>query len=101
MRADVVLGFDPTPGDPNALVTLRDALRRTIRALVEGRGELDRLGRTGFVWDGPGGAPIATLLRHYSRQLSGLEECLIDCLQAVDRWSDGVQERQQQVAQIV
>ncbi len=101
MRADVVLGFDPTPGDPNALATLRDALRRTIRALVEGRGELDRLGRTGSVWDGPVGAPIATLLRHYSRQLSGLEECLIDCLQAVDRWSDGVQERQEQVAQIV
>jgi hypothetical protein len=101
MRADVVLGFDPAPGDTDALAVLRDALHRTVRALVEARTELDRLGRTGSVWDGPVGAPIATLLRHYSRQLSGLEECLVDCLQALDRWTDGVESRQEQVAQIV
>lgn len=101
MRADVVLGFDPTPSDPLALATIRDGLRRTVRALVEGRGELDRLGRTGSVWDGPVGAPIATLLRHYSRELSGLEESLIDCLQALESWSDGAQERQEQIDQIV
>jgi ABC-type transporter Mla subunit MlaD len=101
VRADVVLGFDPTPSDPNAVTVVRDALRRTVRALVEGRSQLDRLGRTGSVWDGPVGAPIATLLRHYSRQLSALEESVIDCLQAVEAWSDRTQTRQEQVDQLV
>ncbi len=101
MRADVVLGFDPTPGEPQALEALRESLRSTVRALVEARAELDRIGRTGSVWDGPAGAPIATVLRRYSRQLSGLEESLIDCLQALETWSGRARERQDQVAQIV
>ncbi len=101
MRTDVVLGFDPTPADLQALATVRDTLRHTIRALVEGRGQLDRLGRTGSVWDGPAGAPIANLLRRFSRQLSGLEESIIDCLQAVETWAVGAEQRQDQVQQIV
>jgi hypothetical protein len=101
VRADVVLGFDPAPSDPQAVAVVRDALRRTVRALVEGRSRLDRLGRTGSVWDGPVGAPIASLLRHYSRQLSQLEESLIDCLQAVETCSYRAQVRRDEVDRIV
>jgi hypothetical protein len=101
VRADVVLGFEPTPSDPSALAAVREALRRTIRALVESRTQLDRLGRTGSVWDGPAGAPVASLLRHYSRQLAALEESLIDCLQALETWIDRSAERQEHVAAIV
>lgn len=101
MRAEVILGFDPTPADLSAQVELSEALRNVIRALVEARSSLDRLGRTGSVWDGPAGAPIATLLRRYSTQLSVLEESLVDCLQALDGWRDGAEERQGQAADIV
>lgn len=101
MRPDLVLGFDPTPSDPQRLVVLSDALRKIIQALVQSRTELARMGRTGSVWDGPAGAPIATLLRRYSLQLSALEESLVDCLQAVDNWREGAEQRQAQIANIV
>ena len=101
MRPDTIVGFDPAPGDPNALVSLSDVLRRSIRALVEARTGLDRLGRTGSVWDGPAGAPIATVLRTYSLRVSTLEEALLDCMQAVDHWRDGLDRRQGQVDDIV
>ncbi|MGH3508210.1 MAG: hypothetical protein ACRDO2_13500 [Nocardioidaceae bacterium] len=98
---DTILGFDPLPGDPTALASLPDVLRRSIRALVEARTGLDRLGRTGSVLDGPAGAPIATLLRTYSRRISALEQALLDCMHAVDHWRDGLDHRQGQVADIV
>jgi hypothetical protein len=101
MRADTILGFDPAPGDPSALVSLSDVLRRTTRAFVEARAGLDRLGRTGSVWDSPAGAPIATMLRVYSRRLLALEEALLDSMRAVDLWREGLQRRQDQVADIV
>ncbi len=101
MRADVVLGFDPTPSEPQQLVALSDALRKVIRALVQARSELGDIGCTGSVWDGPVGAPIAALLRRYALQMSALEESLVECLQAVDSWRDGVEERQSQVTSIV
>ncbi len=102
MRADLVLGFDPAPADPQALAALRDGLRTAIRALVEARVQrFDTLGRAGSVWDGPAGAPIATLLRRYTRLMSALEESLVDCMQAVDSWIDQTAERQAQVAEIV
>jgi ABC-type transporter Mla subunit MlaD len=101
MRPETILGFDPAPGRIAGLVAVSDVLRRSIRGLVDARAGLDRLGRTGSVWDGPSGAPIATLLRHYTRQLSVLEEALLDCMQAVDQWRDGVEQRQAQVADIV
>ena len=101
MRADVVLGFDPSPSDPQQLAVVHDALRRTVRALAEARSRLDGLGRTGSVWDGAAGAPIATLLRRYSRRLSAIEESVIDCLQALEAWTARTHERQEQVAEIV
>ncbi len=101
MRPEVILGFDPTPADAPALAELSETLRKVIRALVEARGALDGLGCTGSVWDGPVGAPIATLLRRYSTQLSTLEESLVDCLQSVDGWREGSEDRQAQVADIV
>ncbi len=101
MRPDLVLGFDPTPSEPQRLVALSDALRKVVRALVQARSELANIGRTGSVWDGPVGAPIAALLRRYSLQMSALEESLVDCLQAVDSWREGVEQRQSQVASIV
>jgi hypothetical protein len=101
MRAETILGFDPTPGDPSRLVSLSDVLRRSIRALVEARSGLERLGRTGSVWDGAAGAPIAALLRTYSSRLSVLEDALLECLQAVDHWRDGLDRRQAQVGDIV
>lgn len=101
MRADVILGFDPTPADTNALVAVSDGLRRAVRALMEARSGLDRLGRTGSVWDGSAGAPLAALLRRYSQRATALEESLVDCLHAVDGWRSGVDARQAQVAEIV
>ncbi len=101
MRPELILGFDPTPSDPQRLVVLSDALRKVIRTLAQSRAELERIGRTGSVWDGPAGAPIAALLRRYSLQMSALEESLVDCLQAVDNWREGVEQRQAQVANIV
>jgi hypothetical protein len=101
MRPDVVLGFDPAPGRLAAVVAASDVLRRSVRALVEARTGLDRLGRTGSVWDGPAGAPIAALLRRYTRRLSVLEEAVLDCIQAIEHWRDGVERRQAQVADIV
>jgi hypothetical protein len=101
MRPEAVLGFDPAPGRQETLVGLSDVLRRVIRGLVEARVGLDRLGRTGSVWDGAAGAPIAALLRRYSRRLSMLEEALLDCMQAVDVWREGLERRQGQVADIV
>ncbi len=101
MRPDVILGFDPTPSDPQQLISLSDALRKVIRGLAQSRSELERIGSTGSVWDGPVGAPIAALLRRYSLQMSALEESLVDCLQAVDSWRHGVEHRQSQVANIV
>ena len=79
MRAAAILGFDPVPGDPARLVVLSDVLRRAMRGLVEARLALDRLGRTGSVWDGVAGAPIATVLRTYSRRLSVLCRCASRC----------------------
>ena len=101
MRPDLVLGFDPTPSDPHRLVVLSDALRKVVGTLVQSRAELGRIGRTGSVWDGPVGAPIAALLRRFSLQMSALEESLVDCLQAVDNWREGTEQRQAQVANIV
>jgi len=101
MRPDLILGFDPAPAQPQRLVVLSDAVRRVISALVSARSELERIGRTGSVWDGPVGAPIATLLRRYSRQMSALEESLVDCLQAIEAWREGVDDRQARVASIV
>lgn len=97
----MILGFDPTPAGASALVELSETLRKVIRALVEARGALDGLGQAGSVWDGSAGAPIATLLRRYSTRLSMLEESLVACLQAVDGWREGSEERQDQVADIV
>lgn len=101
MRADLILGFDPVPADETSLVSLSHGLRTVIRALVEARLGLGQLGRSGSVWDGPAGAPVATLLRRYSQQLSALEEPLVDYLRVVDVWRYGSQERQGQVAEIV
>lgn len=101
MRAGLVLGFDPTPGDPHRVVLLCEALHKVIRTLVEARSGLDSLGRTGSVWDGPVAAPIAVLLRRYARQLSALDESLADCLQAAGNWRLGLEERQAEVAEIV
>ncbi len=101
MRPELILGFDPTPSDPQRLVVLSDALRKVIRTLAQARAELERIGRTGSVWDGPAGALIAALLRRYSLQMSALEESLVDCLQAVDNWREGAEQRQAQVANIV
>jgi len=101
VRVDLVLGFDPTPSEPQQLVVLSDVVRKVIRALVQARSELGHIGCTGSVWDGPVGAPIAALLRRYSLQMSALEESLVECLQAVDSWRDGVEERQSQVTSIV
>lgn len=101
MRADVILGFDPAPADLSALVGIRAGLRSAVHGLVETRTGLDRLGRTGSVWDGAAGAPLATLLRRFSQQTTALEESLVDCLHAVDVWRAGVEERQAQVAEIV
>ncbi len=101
MRADVILGFDPTPADTNALGSVSDGLRGAVRALIEARRGLDRLGRAGSVWDGSAGAPLAALLRRFSQRAAALEESLVDCLHAVDGWRAGVDERQRQVAEIV
>lgn len=101
MRPDAILGFDPAPGDPVTLARLSDALRASIRGLVESRAALDALGRSGSVWDGPVGAPIVSLLRRYSLQVSTLEESLIGCLTAVDEWRVHVGERQGEVADLV
>jgi hypothetical protein len=101
VRPDLVLGFDPTPSDPHRLVVLSDAVRKVVRTLVQSRAELGPIGRTGSVWDGPVGAPIAALLRRFSLQMSALEESLVDCLQAVDNWREGTEQRQAQVANIV
>ncbi len=101
MRVDLVLGFDPAPSEPQQLVMLSDTLRKVIRALVQARSELGNIGCTGSVWDGPVGAPIAALLRRYSLQMSALEESLVECLQAVDSWREGVEQRQSQVTSIV
>jgi hypothetical protein len=101
VRVDLVLGFDPAPSEPQQLVMLSDTLRKVIRALVQARSELGNIGCTGSVWDGPVGAPIAALLRRYSLQMSALEESLVECLQAVDSWREGVEQRQSQVTSIV
>lgn len=101
MRPTAILGFDPAPGDLASLARLSDALRAAIRGLVESRAGLDALGRAGSVWDGPAGAPIVTLLRRYSLQVSALEESLIACLAAVDDWRDGVESRQVEAAELV
>ena len=101
MRAEVILGFDPAPADVSALVGVCAGLRSAVHALAETRGGLDRLGRTGSVWDGAAGAPVAALLRRFSQRTTALEESLVDCLHAVDGWRRGVEERQAQVAEIV
>ena len=101
MRAEIILGFDPAPANANALVTVSGGLREAVRALVEARSGLDQLGRTGSVWDGSAGAPLAALLRRFSQRALALEEALVDCLHALDGWRDGVTERQTQVAEIV
>jgi len=98
MRADVILGFDPAPADLSALVGVSAGLRSAAHALIETRTGLDRLGRTGSVWDGAAGAPLAALLRRFSARTSALEESLVDCLHAVDVWREGVKA---QVAEIV
>lgn len=101
MRPELVLGFNPTPSDPRQLLALSEALRKVVTTLTQSRSKLERIGRTGSVWDGPAGAPIAALLRRYSMQMSALEESLVDCLQAVDGWRETAEERQAQVADIV
>lgn len=101
MRAEVILGFDPAPADVSALVGVCAGLRSAVYALAETRSRLDRLGRTGSVWDGAAGAPLAALLRRFSARTSALEESLVDCLHAVDVWREGVEERKAQVAEIV
>lgn len=101
MQAEVILGFDPAPADPASLVSLSDVLRATVRALVEARSGIDRLGRAGSVWEGPAGAPLADLLRRFSGALEALEEALVDCIPAADAWRAGVLRRQAQVRDLV
>lgn len=101
MQAEVILGFQPAPASPAALVGLSDVLRASARALVEARTGFDRLNRAGSVWDGPAGAPLATLLRRFSDDLETLEESLVDCLAAADAWRQGVLRRQAHVSDLV
>lgn len=101
MRADLVLGFDPAPADPRSVVAVGDGVRRAVRALTAARDQLDRLGRAGSVWEGPAGAPVVDLLRRLSSRFFVLEEALIGCLQAVDRWHMLAGDHQERVADLV
>ena len=101
MRPESVLGFDPAPGDGDRVVHLSEALHRVIRGLVEGRAALDALGRAGSVWDGSVGAPVVALVRRYALQLGALEEALIECLTGLDTWRPGLEERQDEVRDLV
>lgn len=101
MKPAEVLGFDPAPGDADAVDGLSDALHRVMRGLVTGRGGLDILGRAGSVWDGPSGAPVVAVLRRYTASMAQLEEALLGCLQALDAWSRGSAERRLTVTRLV
>ena len=101
MRPELVLGFDPAPADAIQLVAVAEVVRTSIVGLVEARHGLDRLARVGSVWDGPGGAPLATVVRRYSARLLALEEVLVVCLGRVDEWRDGVERRQAETAHLV
>jgi hypothetical protein len=59
------------------------------------------LGQSGSVWEGASGAPIAGVLRGYSRRLTRIEETLVDCMRAVESWREGLERRQSQVADLV
>jgi hypothetical protein len=101
MRADVVLGFDPAPGNPAWVGGVAEAVRTVIRGLVEARAALDALGPAGSVWDGAVGAPVLALVRRYSLQLGELEEALIGCLTSLDGWRADLEERQARVRDLV
>ncbi|MGH3446936.1 MAG: hypothetical protein ACRDQA_19475 [Nocardioidaceae bacterium] len=101
MRPEVILGFDPAPASQGRLAELSDGLRRVVRALVDARRGFDRFGRPGTVFEGAVGAPVATLLSTYARQLGTLEEGVVDALVALDAWRAGVGERQARVDKIV
>ena len=101
MRPEVVLGFDPAPGDPSSVNRTSDTLHKVIRGLVESRLVLDALGPAGSVWDGAVGAAVMALVRRYSLQLRELEDALVGCLTALDAWQVGLEERQHQVKNLV
>lgn len=101
MKAELVLGFDPAPANPQALDAICDRLRTVVRSLVEARSSIDRLSRTGSVWDGATGEPVAAVLQAFSQRLSALGDALVDGLAALDTWRDGTRRRRERVDDIV
>lgn len=102
MKPAAVLGFDPTPpGDPATLDGVTDALHRVMRGLVMSRRGLESIGNAGSTWDGAAGAAIVTVIRRYTISCGELEEVLVECLQALEAWRRGTDERQRAVARVV
>lgn len=101
LRPESVLGFDPVPTDPSAAIELASTVHAVVGALVEGQRALELSVRTGTVWDGALGAPVAAVVRGLAGQLGELADLLIACRESLDEWRLGLQSRRSEVAAIV
>lgn len=101
MKAELVLGFDPVPGDPRASLALSDALRTATRGVVEARSALGRLTAGGPGWDGPAGEAVLGIVREISGRLGVVEGGLASCQTAVEEWRAGEEDRRQRSDRVV
>ncbi len=101
MRAEVILGFDPVPGEASGVLAVSETLHKTIRALAEARMGLDSVIRSGSVFEGRSGEPIVSIMLRISRRLLNLEDAVVETRTALELWRTGLDQRQSEVAEIV
>jgi hypothetical protein len=101
MQADLILGFDPVPGDSASARALSDVLHKTVGALIEARANLESTISSGPMFESRLGSAVADIVHRINLRLSRLEDAVIDCRRAVEEWRVGLDRRQGEVAEIV